>query len=108
MKIGDKVVYNNYSEYINLDNCKQLNNVIFPEKCLYVDLENCEELNNVTFPKEITGYLDLSSLKSLENVTLPKEFNNLYLNLINSSEVVLPKKHGEIFFKNKCVYSNIW
>jgi hypothetical protein len=91
---------------INLSKHQSLEDITFPEKCLSLNLNNCKELNNVVLPKEITEYLDLSSLKSLEGITLPEKCDTLYLNSIDSSDYVLPEKHGFIYFKDKVVLPN--
>jgi hypothetical protein len=92
---------------IFLSSLKKLENFTFPESCEKIYLTNCKELNNVTFPKKCQ-YIDLFFVKQLENIVLPKKYKELYLNSINSSDYVLPKKHGTIFFKNKTICSNIY
>ena len=103
----DGIVLPEKYKSIDLSSLEKLENFVFYEECYDIDLESCTELNNVIFPKEITGYLDLRSLKSLEGIELPEKYNEIFLYSINSSEYVLPEKHGTIYFKDKTVESNL-
>lgn len=92
---------------IDLECCKSIKNVIFPKKMKgYLDLCSVELLDGVTLPEECE-ILYLNSLKSLKDIILPKEYTIIYLSSINSNDYKLPKKHGEIMFKDKTIESNM-